>query len=428
VPHDSSLHPLRPLRRCVRAATLWLLGIVLLLPGIVQGQGAIPVEPDPTVRGLLERIEEERGIDEEALLDALLAAGPVVEQRFLDYVALPAPERAFTLDAALEGSLRSQLGRLPRLVRTRIADGESEGQRECLLALRTLERFGAATDVALLFGLASPADPELPFDSRLASQLEHSLAAILSRDVSAWAGLTRTFPALDERVTLIVLRAVSEAASPQAMDFLGELLGKDAGQDVIVLAQLGRVVEFVRAAPSQRTLDYVHESLESMDPQVRREACLVVGRLEDSQAVALVIELLADEDPLVAENAYWALKRITRESLSDDIDRWRLWYDRELAWWQTEASDLLTALHGEEIAEVAAALRGLVGHGLFRHELAAEVAVELRHPNGAIVAQACAVLGVLRSRGVTDELQQLLEAASESVRPHAEAALARIRD
>ena len=136
MPHDSILHPLRPLRRCVRAAALWLLGIVLLLPGIVQGQGAIPVEPDPTVRGLLERIEEERGIDEESLLDALLAAGPVVEQRFLDYVALPAPARAFTLGAALAGSLRTHLGRPPRLVSTRLAHGESGGPRESMLARR----------------------------------------------------------------------------------------------------------------------------------------------------------------------------------------------------------------------------------------------------------------------------------------------------
>ncbi len=427
MPQDAILHSRRPLPRRVRSATLWLLGIVLLLPGLARGQVAVPVEPDPSVRGLLERIEEERGIDEEALLDALLAAGPLVEQRFLDYVALPTAERAFMLDAALEGSLRTQLGRLPRLVSTRIIDGEGEGQRECLLALHTLERFGTATDVALLFALASPADPELPFDSRLASQLEHSLAAILSRDVSAWAGLTRTFPTLDERVTMIVLRAVSEAASPQAMDFLGALLGRDPSQDVIVLAQLGRVVEFLRAAPSQRTLDYVHESLGSLDPQVRREACLVLGRLEDAQATAEVIELLVDEDPLVAETAYWALKRITGESLNGDVDRWRLWYDREQTWWQDEASGVLEALHGDDVARVAAALRAVVGHGLYRHELAAEVALELRHPNDAIVAQACAVLGVLRSRRVADELQLLLETASERVRPHAEAALVRIR-
>lgn len=425
---NAILHTRRRLRLGARSATLWLLGIVLLLPGLVQAQSAPLVEPDPGVRVLLEHIEEERGLDDERLLDALLAAGPLVEQRFLDYVVLPAPERAFALDRALESHLRAGLTRLPRLVKSRLDEGEADGQRECLLALRTLERFGSATDVALLLALGSPLDPELPFDSQLAHQLEHSLAAVLSREVAAWDVLVRAYPTLDERVTLIVLRAVSEAASPQAMDFLGELLGKSASQDVIVLAQLGKMAELVHGAPSSSTRDYVHQALSSTDAGVRRGACLVVGRLEDSQSTAEVIQLLGDEDPLVAESAYWALKQITGEALGADLERWRLWYDREMTWWRSDASAVIAALHAEDVSDVAGALREIAGHRLHRHELAAEVALELRHPNEAIVAQACAVLGVLRSRGVTDELEALLETAGDIVRPHAEAALARIRD
>lgn len=60
---------------------------------------------------------------------------------------------------------------------------------------------------------------------------------------------------------------------------------------------------------------------------VRRKACLVLGRLEDADAIPELIELVGDEDGGLASDARWALERITGEHLAADPELWNEWWN-----------------------------------------------------------------------------------------------------
>lgn len=61
--------------------------------------------------------------------------------------------------------------------------------------------------------------------------------------------------------------------------------------------------------------------------EVRRKACLVLGRLEDADAIPELIELVGDEDGGLASDARWALERITGEHLAADPELWSEWWN-----------------------------------------------------------------------------------------------------
>lgn len=62
-------------------------------------------------------------------------------------------------------------------------------------------------------------------------------------------------------------------------------------------------------------------------PTVRKEACLVVGRLRHWGAVRSLIDLLDDDAvPGLRANAHWGLKQISGLQLGPDRKRWELWW------------------------------------------------------------------------------------------------------
>jgi HEAT repeat protein len=62
---------------------------------------------------------------------------------------------------------------------------------------------------------------------------------------------------------------------------------------------------------------------------VRKQACLVLGRLQDAHAARSLIDLLKEtDDDGLKSNAHWALQRITGETLKPDADVWELWWQR----------------------------------------------------------------------------------------------------
>jgi HEAT repeat protein len=60
--------------------------------------------------------------------------------------------------------------------------------------------------------------------------------------------------------------------------------------------------------------------------EVRRKACLVLGRLEDADAIPDLIEVVGDEDGGLASDARWALEWITGEHLAADPELWNEWW------------------------------------------------------------------------------------------------------
>lgn len=67
---------------------------------------------------------------------------------------------------------------------------------------------------------------------------------------------------------------------------------------------------------------------ESVDLQVRRKACLVLGRLKARVAVRGLIDCLHSDHRGLALDAHWSLLQITGLSLDPDPVLWEIWWER----------------------------------------------------------------------------------------------------
>ncbi len=394
----------------------------LCAPATATGSGPGDEAPARGLEHVLEELEDIRRPSAGALLDALLASGPRGWRELL--AALEDPDQP--LGAQLGRSLLTALAELPELVLDRRQAGERQGRQlalELSLALSVLEGFGGAGDLDHVIRLGLPEERDQALDLRLLGDVEDCLAALLRRDSEAFGVLGRGFTALDPRIQPVVLRAVGRVEDRRAVTFLSDRLGLDERLDPLVLAQLGRAAARVGVDVDERTRTFVLMGLRSADAQLRGEACLVAGHLEDSEAVPDLIDLLEDPGQGVSANAYWALRRCTRKYLDPVVDRWRRWYAKEQAWWSSEAADCLRDLHSADPGRVSLALRELATHRLHRHELARELLPLLGETEEALLLQVCGALQALGSRVSRPALRGLLEHPSAAVRGRVELAL-----
>lgn len=425
-----SSQPLRahsPLRRLVLVALALAVGVVGEAYARAPGPGVrveqdVDDEPLVGLERVLADLEGRGRIGPEELLTALLGAGPRGWRELSAALRL----RPDSLEASLRAKVESALRRLPRAILVRQEQASSSARRrelELKLALNVLEDFGRAADLPTALRLSTPTDPAQAIDLRLSKAISRTLAQVLTRDLDAFDELARTYRGLDRRLVPLVLRAAGSVPSERAAHFLGEQLGVDAALDGAVIGQLGRVLTLVDAELDERTRTYVLMGLSSPDVGIRREACLTVGRAEETGAVPDLIELLSDPDSGVADNAYWALGQVARKNLDPDPDRWRSWYAAEEHWWQVEAGALFGDLSADDPGIVSRAIRELAVQRLHRHAVALELLGVLDSDNAALVAQACGALAALRSRAARGRLTELLEHPSASVRDNARLAL-----
>ena len=394
----------------------------LCAPAAATGGGSGDEAPARGLERVLEELEDVRRPSAGAMLDALLVSGPRGWRELLAALEDPAQP----LGAQLGRSLLAALADLPEFVLDRRQSGEREGRQlalELSLALSVLEGFGGAGDLDQVIRLGLPEEREQALDLHLVGDVESCLAALLQRDSEAFGVLGRGFTALDPRAKPVVLRAVGRVDDPRAVTFLSDRLGLDVQLDPLVLAQLGRAAARAGVDVDERARTFVLMGLRSADTQLRGEACLVAGHLEDSEAVPDLIDLLEDPEQGVSANAYWALRRCTRRYLDPDVDRWRRWYADELAWWTSEADDCLRDLHSSDPGRVSLALRELATHRLHRHELARELLPLLGETEEVLLLQVCGALQALGSRVSRPALRGLLEHPSGAVRARVELAL-----
>ena len=416
-----------------RAASWLFIGALSMGVGFarceVDSQPGDEVEA-PRIVGLelvLRELEAGRSLDSQALVNALLMAGPRGQSEL--WRALHAGR--VSSDASLDGAIDKALRGIPSWVAERATREVASPRRyglEVGIALRVLSEFGTAKDLHTLTTLATPSELESALEPKVATQFSETLAHLLRRDASTYESLERVFAGLDARLQRAVLLGVGSVTSRDSLRFLSGLLEFDSDLALIVLGQVGRVGHCLGLPPDERTHTFLLMSLSATDPAVRREASITVGRMEDSEAVPDLIELLADDEASVALNAHWALEQITGKHLAAELGLWARWYDKELLWWRTRAADALADMHGTDPGTISKAIREVSSHRLYRHDLARELLPLLGTEHEAIASQACAALAILNSRVAEDALRELVEHGPESVRPHARRALESLLD
>ena len=285
------------------------------------------------------------------------------------------------------------------------------------LGVELLGERGTGDQFALLCQLVEPRDDGVEELTRpLARAVEFALTAILLRDPDSYSIIEYRFARSHPALLLPIVRGIGGTRSKRALELLPYLLLGEEGFDALVLNQLALVCTERRRPTSEDTRARARRCLSSLTgKRAARQAVLAAAMLEDYGAVPILIELLEDEDQVLARDAHWALRRLTGLSFRLDARRWREWLDEEVDFWDLRADELFELLDRGEAELARVALSEISDHRGYRHDLAREVAVVLGRPEEQLVMQALNVLEKLDSLAVMDDLIELVDDARAPV-------------
>lgn len=323
------------------------------------------------------------------------------------------------LTAERERALRRALRELPRTAVTShlrevaVAPAPLDLRRVTLSVLAPIAR---TTDLRFLFRLCEPVPPEEHADSVCAGRLREGLVRILEEDREAYRSLRSVLSAAHADLRSPTLHAITEVPGREAFLFLSELLGEHEDLHGFLLSGMGRVARELPLPAEELALARVRPLLASEDPQLVREAALVLGRVEDQQTVPRLIDLLEDENPGVVSAAHWSLRCMSGLDLRADPVRWRTWLAEERAWWRDHAPEVLGWLRSPEPVMAKRGIAIAVQRRHRRHELALEIASLLDFPDEDVVRRAVRALGMLESRAALPRLLELCSHGDESLR------------
>ncbi|MCB9914134.1 MAG: HEAT repeat domain-containing protein [Planctomycetes bacterium] len=380
----------------------------------------------PAFASLGQHIEDAGGLDPEGLLDTLVASGPRAVADLRELLSGEDPDGGVDFSPAQRELLRRSLERIPAWVTDHVDRSTQAGPRDLArlkVALDVLVKDETEDACARTLALASPRDREQPAHAVALREVQEALRERLQRVPRDARRLEELVDDAAPQLVLLMVRAAGQAPSSDAAEFLTNRLEESEGLDLVLLAELGRVLSVLQEPADPIVEQRVAWLLESADPAMRREASLAAGRLELRESTGRLIDLLEDEDASVRANAAWSLQRITARRDKGDADRWRRWYAAEVGWWSDGAQQAFTTLRGSDLRQVGAALRELAGHRLYRHQIAEVVVGLLVREEPWLVQLACATLGSLRSGLAVAPLRALLDHEDEGVRKAAAEAL-----
>lgn len=387
--------------------------------------GALADDPESNFQVGMERVlfelEDAPRISAETLLAALVRSGPQalaeLQEELADYALEGSALEGTVLDRSKARAIARALDEIPEWVSEHVNPITELSRQDILhlkLGLEILETAPGSDGCSRAARLASPKSKEQRPHRAAVKALEQTLSARLrahpNEALSLEEHVTDGHPGLVQSI----VRAAGRAPSTETLDFLLWVLSEKPELDLLILAELGRVTITSGSQPTIELERRVDSFLSSTRSALRREAALVAGRLELFNSVPRLIGLLSDENGGVADNALWALERITNERLGLGPERWSRWHRRELAWWSLEARTAFEALRSSDPTEISRGLRQLSGHNHFRHAISEEIALVLNCEEGFLVAQACAALCALRSPVALEPLRQALLHDSKS--------------
>jgi len=383
------------------AAALWL-----LLPAQAGG-GDRAAE-------ILRRLDTHSAEALDRAAHALAALGPTAMDELF---ALVSPEAAGARDELLARSFALQ----PRPELQAFFGGftcaalAAERYKPALLVLREA---GSARELVRCLELAGPCEGPLEPD------LVAALAAICARDPAApdLALGSACNAGLCQAET--IARALAEARTGLTARALAHLAQRRPELAVLAFSSLLAEAERLPRPLEPELLAELREQLGHEDHPAAQELLLLAGRLEDDEAVPLLIERLDSTHPALCANALWSLRRITGLGLGADAPAWSQWFHEELQWWRERAPEALPLLQGNDAAAQRRVLGELGARYWHRERVAAELCEYLERARGDGARMACGLLARLGCASATAALQARLEDSDADVRESARAALA----
>lgn len=281
-------------------------------------------------------------------------------------------------------------------------------------AVEILGTHGGAGDLRSLIDVTETEAGDVR-ERGLARELERSLARVLERDGRGYSLLGTAIYEAHPAAREPIVRAMGVARTAVAVDPLGGMLGAYPDVDLAILGQLARISARQRLIPSRDTLERVRPYLSSEDVHVRCTAALVLGRFEDFESVPRLIELVDHKHQGLRSQALWSLRKISGLGLRPEAERWQMWYQRELEWWETSSDELFEELRSVNAAVAVQAVNEVTRRRLFRNEIADELTRALDHKDPRVALQACDALRQLASPSAVPALINCLVGTEETV-------------
>jgi HEAT repeat protein len=186
-----------------------------------------------------------------------------------------------------------------------------------------------------------------------------------------------------------VLCGIGETASSFGLEFLAQYLGRFPDLDHTVVTAITQMpVELV----SERVLLKLRPYLQSPNMNLRREAITALAVFSDVDTAKTLIENLSDDQRGIRGNSLWALQKMSGLKFPESPERWKTWYEEEVAWWEAEGEGLLAALESGTDLQIIEALRWLSEHRLYRTKISGALTELLDHPSEEVRAAAKAAL------------------------------------
>ncbi|MBI5364973.1 MAG: hypothetical protein HZA53_17480 [Planctomycetes bacterium] len=292
-----------------------------------------------------------------------------------------------------------------------------------LVGMRVLGEVGGAQAVDAWIDVLVAVDPLHLQRAYVQAPTEAALVAVLESEDAAFGALLARIRTVEPRILPAIVRALGASGRSKGVDPLVALLGRTSDLDLIVLAQLGRLVENTLGSLPEEKLSWVRPFASDADWRVRREAIATLARVQDVPSYALFVAALEDDQRLVAQTALWSLRKASGLDFEEDAKAWTAWFDAEIEWYETEGARWTALLQSEDAAEVIEAAGALAAHPIFRHETARALAAPLARSAPETGAALAGILGTLQSPAALPSLVQALGSEHEGVRTAAWSAL-----
>ncbi len=284
-------------------------------------------------------------------------------------------------------------------------------------ALLVLAEAGSAAD------LARACDAAGDEDAAAASALAETLTAILGREPAACAQAARLAPARPVAVAEALIQALSGTKSREGARALLELGASATVLSTSCFSHLDAVAAALPRPAEPEFLERLHELLAEEELPGAAELTLVAGRIEDDEAVPLLLARLGSTDPELRANALWSLRRITGFDLGRESEAWTAWFAEETRWWSVRSPAVLQELRRDDARTQCAALCELGQRFWRRQRVADELCAYLSSATGAGATMACGILGRLRCESARSVLEARAADGAPELRKAADAAL-----
>ncbi len=305
--------------------------------------------------------------------------------------------------------------------------GRTETERHVRIkAIKLLGEIGDPTTLRLLASLATPVDAERTAINRtLRMAFGDALLRAMERDVVKVVHLRDLFTDVVPGLLSTVVEVMSSVPGAESVRSLAALLGRQPKLDPLILSKIASRGRSSNPLEDEDLRMAVRSLLNSSDANVLASAARASGILEDEKAVEELVDLVAYGGDMVRRNAGDALKRITGLGFGN-AERWQIWYQAEIAWWQDDSPAVLLALETSDGVEFTRAIVTSLKRRLFRDRVAASLVMRLRDADPDCVRLSCAALAQLRAKFALSDLIACLEHEDARVRETAHMALGAI--